>query len=188
MEINYCGSCGHKVVSGGRFCVHCGSKLSSDRTENKEENNTVAHANSEHKRPDQATIKQASKKKRLMWLGAFVAFIVIVMFVRENGFGKESPAAVAEEFITHTKNSDWDQAAELVFDESMISYQMMSNLTHRYYLDGMSAEVDEYKVIREEINGDKAVVDFKLIFDDGKREEVRFLMMKDDKKWKVYRY
>jgi uncharacterized membrane protein YvbJ len=194
ITMKYCSSCGHKTINGGQFCIECGKKLS--ESSHSEDGNNM----SERKAfnfdlrtlwQNRDSFRYLSSKKFL--IGAVSLLVIVVLFMTVGG--KESPTNVAQEFINHSKNSEWKKAEELwsesgkeylvaqLFNDERMIYQTMRNLTH--HTDG---DLDEYEITSEEVNGDEAVVYAKFIFDNGNREKAMFAMVKENDKWKVFAF
>jgi hypothetical protein len=63
-------------------------------------------------------------------------------------------------------------------------YQTMKNLSHR--TDG---DLDEFEILdEEETEENQVIVNAKLIFDSGRREDAQIAMIKEDGEWKVFAF
>jgi uncharacterized membrane protein YvbJ len=195
--MKYCSECGHQLEYQGNYCTECGTKTqgkSNDDAKIKYEN-TVVHDTIAKILQQFPVNRLLSNKKLLLGIGISLLLIIILATIGGKGLGKDSPTHIAEAFIDHSRNSEWEEAeklwsqsgkdyllAQLFNDERMI-YQTIRNLTHR--TDG---DLDEYEITNEEINGEEAVVNANFIFAGGRREKAMFAMIKEDGKWKVFAF
>lgn len=191
--MNYCFSCGQKRIEGSKFCVACGIKLVNDNVNGREPKPETQINKSMEKKE---WVFQGDNKK---WLAGTIGFLLIVVFLFSAN-GKESPSAVAEEFIGHTINSDfssgkrlWSESGQqymisVLGDEGWIT-QSMENLSHRYYIEtGSHSVLNEYTVISEEVEGSEATIEFEFVFDDGREEMAVFQMTNEEDGWKVFAF
>lgn len=191
--MNYCFSCGQKVIEDSQFCIACGIRLVNNRVS--DSGNEPSFQVNKVKEKKEWLIHDVNKK----WLAGTIGFLLIAAFLFSNS-GKGSPSAVAEEFINHTINSDFSNSKRLWAEsgqEYMISIlgnegwitQSMENLSHRYYMEtGTHSVLDEYTVVSEEIMGAEATTQFDFVFDDGREEMAVFQMIKEEGEWKVFAF
>ncbi|MFD3446786.1 DUF4878 domain-containing protein [Microbacteriaceae bacterium 4G12] len=193
---NYCPNCGKKVYQRGNFCSSCGQKLIDKEIHRSiDVENTIEGATSKDLKVKSQIpsllLDVFKNKKKLITVGIVAIALIIVLSIN---LAKPSPSDVAKEFIKDTQEKKYDKAQELWSQagiDDMLSklgdqrwiYQTMKNFTHR-----TNGDLDEFEIIKEEVNGDKATVYAKFIFNSGKRVDARLAMIKENGKWKVYAF
>lgn len=112
--------------------------------------------------------------------------LLVAAFIGACGGGSDNPEAVAEEFLTHLGNQDYEKAKELGTENTVAMITMIESMS------GMAEEMggegqeevkglpDDFDMKGCEVDGDKATCTYTA---EGKEESID--MLKVDGKWKV---
>lgn len=173
----YCWQCGKKASSKTSFCSECGARLFNGEDQ-------LPAATTVTNQMDSIKKKLSKVDKKVFYsVGAIIIVIIGILFY---SLQKEKPSEIVELFINETVESNWDQANTYALEE--FDYLKMRNLSQRFPLSGSPYFVDELQLIKEEKSGDKATVTYKLIFTNGRRENVTFELLKNEGKWLITEY
>ncbi|QFT90819.1 Lumazine-binding domain protein [Bacillus sp. THAF10] len=191
MSGSYCTNCGQQYSEGQKFCGSCGVELNGKQAD--DSSKTIDYYVSP-KPSIIPTLQNLLKNRKLLAvIGGVIGAIIIALTIIP---GNNSPSNVAEEFIVHTQNGDYESAealwsqdgidymlSQLMGDERWIE-QNMRNFTHR--TDG---DLDEFEITEEEkVDNDMTIVYADFTFDNGKRETAELAMVKEEGKWKVFAF
>ncbi len=98
-----------------------------------------------------------------------------------------SPEGVAEEFLTHLGNQDYEKAKELGTENTVQMLTMIESMGGMAESMGGEAKKDsakglpdDFEITNSEVDGDNALVTYTA---DGKEEELN--LVKQDGQWKV---
>lgn len=109
-----------------------------------------------------------------------LTLFTVFVFAACGGSASSSPTEVAGKFLNAMSRKDFTEAK---IHATKKSGRMLDNLARTAGMFGGASDEDEgeVKVIREKIDGEKAIV----YFEKGEGEEEFVNMMKEDGEWKV---
>ena len=176
ININYCASCGQETVKSHQYCKECGCLLSNQK-------GSGNHAGSNF----------FQNNRKVIMIGGIILVIFFLMFNK----GKESPVDVDEKFIEYSRDGEWEKG-EMLYSKAGIEklvtgiesrersvYIAMSNLGDRIFANP-PMKIHKYKVGHVKTKGSKSIVNFDILFTNGRREMATFSMEKENGEWKVF--
>lgn len=176
ININYCPSCGQETVNSHQYCKECGFILSNQKSSE-----------------NHASINFLANNRKVIMIGGIILIILFLLFNK----GKESPVDVAEKFIEYSRDGEWEKG-EMLYSKAGIEklvtgnaskdrsvYIAMSNFGNRIFADP-PMKIHKYKIGHVETKGSKAILNFDILYTNGRREIAIFSMEKENGKWKVF--
>lgn len=126
-------------------------------------------------------------QKLLLGLGLGLAFGVAML----SGCGSSTPGEVASEFITHAYNGNGDALIKYVSVpkqegmEEIIDGKFKAQSAQAKAMAEKKGGPKAVEVVSEEVNGNKARVELKVIFGDDSTKTEYFKFNKIDDEWKI---
>lgn len=199
MNQNFCGNCGDKVTSGGKFCEHCGAPLNKKKQtsqpspsseKGQESSKNTSCENQQQPAPQPSSNQPFLKKYKWAFIG--VAAIVIIFMIFQKQHNK--PDAVAETFVDHIRHADIEEAYDLIaynadedlldnFEEALDYYEADKQTAKRELQEEIDFE--SFSITGVEYEGKDHAEITGEIYMEQDSEEVYIDMIKEKGNWKV---